>query len=284
MFPDGTGPALLSAMIAGISLNRVHELEYAPGEIRLNVTMASTLALAKERDLEEYKNAIATGRKELKRLRSMKPDEIISVKDQKMEQDRLEMEAYSRKQEEKRIAKEQADRSAREARDRQIKETRQQSRVESEAGSSGLEAPVLIGAAGIGLVGATLALTGDDNEEETTASPEEPPPTNATGSESRDAVMDVAIMDHPSIDIPEIQSLDSGAASRIDIDTTARMNEDRQAIPPKPKNQDPAVAAKEAMNEYMDSDDGGSAWLEVMSDIMLEDDDEAEENVENDGS
>lgn len=31
VFPDGTGPALLSAMIAGVPFNRVHELEYQPG-------------------------------------------------------------------------------------------------------------------------------------------------------------------------------------------------------------------------------------------------------------
>jgi len=31
------------------------------------------------------------------------------------------------------------------------------------------------------------------------------------------------------------------------------------------------------MKEYMDSDDGGSAWLEVMSDLILEEQDEEED-------
>ena len=43
VFPDGTSPALLSAMMAGIPFNQAHRLEYAPGEFRVNVTRDSTL-------------------------------------------------------------------------------------------------------------------------------------------------------------------------------------------------------------------------------------------------
>jgi broad specificity phosphatase PhoE len=49
---DGTTLALLSCMMAGIPFDHVHELEYKPGEVRLNVTMDSTLAFWKERQSE----------------------------------------------------------------------------------------------------------------------------------------------------------------------------------------------------------------------------------------
>eukprot|EP00536_Pseudo-nitzschia_multiseries_P005332 jgi/Psemu1/190279/e_gw1.99.74.1 len=35
VFPDGTGPALLSCMMAGIPYQEVHSLEFKPGELRL---------------------------------------------------------------------------------------------------------------------------------------------------------------------------------------------------------------------------------------------------------
>ena len=41
IFPDGTGPALLSCMMAGIPFEDVHALAYAPGELRLDVTPES---------------------------------------------------------------------------------------------------------------------------------------------------------------------------------------------------------------------------------------------------
>ena len=43
VFPDGTSPALLMCLIAGIPLNRVHEFNFDPGEIRYNITMSKVL-------------------------------------------------------------------------------------------------------------------------------------------------------------------------------------------------------------------------------------------------
>lgn len=277
MFPDGTGPALLSAMIAGIPLNRVHELEYEPGEIRLNVTMASTLAFLKENDREEYNKVIAAGRQELKRLRSLKPDEVISVKDRMLEKDRLETEAKARMQEQKRIEKEQADRAAREARDRQIREERQQARGENGAGSLGLSSTVLLDAAGISVTGATVALmagNSDEEEEETIASL-----SNRTETESQDSTVDVASVNGLPEVRPTVVVSSIGSDGEREEIASSRVNGDRQAtFPSPPKTRDPAKAAEVAMKEYMDSDDGGSAWLEVLSDIMMEDDEDVSKN------
>jgi hypothetical protein len=153
VFPDGTGPALLSAMIAGIPYNRVHELNYSPGEVRLDITMESTKALLKSGVLtEDYKAILAEGRQELKRLRSMKSEDIISVKDQKLEDDRLEMEAYAKQVEKKRRAKDEQDQLAREARARKIEEDRQRRREEKglSADDSDANIPVLLGAGTLG--------------------------------------------------------------------------------------------------------------------------------------
>ena len=287
VFPDGTGPALLSAMIAGIPLNRVHELDYEPGEIRFNVTMQSTLALMKDKNSENYSNKIAYGRKELKKLREMKLEDVISVKDRQLEKDRLEMEELSRKQEEKRLAKEEADRLAREARDRQIQDARQQRWDESGDGSTGWTTPILLGTAGVGIFGATAALMGgSEDEKETATLSDNPPLTNATAAVSQDSAMDVKVMERTMIDIPEIRSLDSDGASDIsDNDEftppAQRASGDRQAtFPPRPKQLDPVKAAEDAMKVYMDSDDGGSAWLEVVSEILTEEEQAKRDSTE----
>mmetsp|Transcript_9952 Transcript_9952/g.12541 ORF Transcript_9952/g.12541 Transcript_9952/m.12541 type:complete len:498 (+) Transcript_9952:98-1591(+) len=41
IFPDGTSPALLMCLMAGIPLNKVHEFNFQPGEIRYDVTFDS---------------------------------------------------------------------------------------------------------------------------------------------------------------------------------------------------------------------------------------------------
>jgi len=69
---DGTTLALLSCMISDIPFNRVHELEFRPGEVRLDVTYDSILALWKERQVSlarDYTPIVETGKTELERLR-----------------------------------------------------------------------------------------------------------------------------------------------------------------------------------------------------------------------
>ena len=81
VFPDGSSPALLSAMMAGIPYNKAHVLEYAPGEIRLDVTRTSTLALYETKRREnasEYSALLQRGEKELKRLRSLDEESLVS--------------------------------------------------------------------------------------------------------------------------------------------------------------------------------------------------------------
>lgn len=70
IFPDGTSPALLTSLISGIPLNRVHELEFSPGEVRLDVQYQSGLnflaASTPSKDsTSSYMQSIEEGRKQL---------------------------------------------------------------------------------------------------------------------------------------------------------------------------------------------------------------------------
>ena len=69
VFPDGTGPALLSCLIGGIPLDRVHELQFRPGEIRCDVTFDTVDAIASRQPSSTYFDALERGRIELKQLR-----------------------------------------------------------------------------------------------------------------------------------------------------------------------------------------------------------------------
>ena len=80
IFPDGTGPALLSCLIGGIPLNRVHELEYGPGEVRLNINYESVNSIAGTGPLPEYIETIEHGKRVLSDLREHE-NEIMNVRD-----------------------------------------------------------------------------------------------------------------------------------------------------------------------------------------------------------
>ena len=79
VFPDGTSPALLMCLIAGIPLNRVHEFNFEPGEIRYDVNMETVLGtkLTEEKH-NEYVMAIERGREKLKNARD-NPSQFVDI-------------------------------------------------------------------------------------------------------------------------------------------------------------------------------------------------------------
>ncbi len=70
VFGDGTSPALLSTLIAGLPLHRTHELNFNPGEIRFDVTMNNVLNSLPDEVDAEYLNKIASGRETLQKIRA----------------------------------------------------------------------------------------------------------------------------------------------------------------------------------------------------------------------
>jgi hypothetical protein len=110
IFPDSTGPALLSAMIAGVPLSDVHCLEFAPGEVRLDVSRESVLELYKQKKEDpDYLQVLDEGKEKLALLRQSSDKTFVSLKDIKAEQERIDLEeAFQQSQREKRQAKVQA--------------------------------------------------------------------------------------------------------------------------------------------------------------------------------
>ena len=81
IFPDGTSPALLSCLIAGIPLNEVHALNYEPGELREGVNMKNTLELYKQKkSASEYTSMLAKGQNELELLRKEYEEHLVEKK------------------------------------------------------------------------------------------------------------------------------------------------------------------------------------------------------------
>lgn len=100
IFPDGTGPALLSCMIAGIPYKDVHALEYEPGEVRLDISPESVWAtFNQKKDDPAYLAVLEDGKQKLATLR--KGGSFKGLKEEKAEQIELELEAaYQQKKQE----------------------------------------------------------------------------------------------------------------------------------------------------------------------------------------
>jgi hypothetical protein len=100
IFPDGTGPALMSAMIAGIPFSDVHALEFAPGEIRLDITPESVQQLFSQRkDDPAYLASLEDGREKLAQLRKTSNTKFVGLKEQMEEERRLALdEEFAQKQ------------------------------------------------------------------------------------------------------------------------------------------------------------------------------------------
>jgi broad specificity phosphatase PhoE len=268
IFPDGTGPALLSAMIAGIPLNRVHELEFTPGEVRLNVTLDTTLSLwhAKQSDMSEYELALAEGRKELRRLRGM--NDMVSIKDQRLEDDRIALEAQLEHIQAAKTKANEKQQTAQKARARDMDEKNQPHREErdAKAGSSSAVGKAssksensnlpVAKALGTLLVGsAAILVTAKDM-----VTVELPIKNTSKTDDHLDFLLESeAIISAPN-EKEKVVSLRRPTDSAVDgLEAVAPqvLSAMYTALP----RAEPAVSAQNAMDEYLDSDDGGDAWL-----------------------
>lgn len=292
IFPDGSGPALLSAMIAGIPYNKAHILEFSPGEIRLNVTMASTQQLFKQKlqeDSNSYAALVERGKVELQRLRSLKEEDIVTKKDIMMENERLAVEAdYERKTAE-RAAREETDQQIRQARQRELEVARlerkgipaDEARLAVENGETGSIPPVLVGGAFVACAAVALSTGGREK---------------VAGSELQGGNATEAVPPVRTTGLPDIRriNLNSNGPSSVDEEFyTETSGIDRLTAPPvvngasslfsqlAKSEEERKQDARKAMEEYLDQDDGGEAWLRVMSDII---DDDVEEDVSINGS
>jgi hypothetical protein len=260
IFPDGTGPALLSCMIAGIPFHKVHVLDMVPGELRLDVTPENIKALYDQRkDDPEYWAIIEDGKQKLNTLRQKQKDgtlqEWISLKDFKAEQEREELErqlqekkladearAVERKKQEEARAKSvaEAKQKAEEERRRLAEEKKQKERqkqqelpaaaasrkdsdvsISQSGGDKTISFGALEGAAGLAALGfGALAIGFFAND--TSPSSVNLPAAISTGNNTTTSKMDLDAEEFADGDDGIIASL----AAPVDLNPSASMDED----------------------------------------------------------
>lgn len=265
IFPDGTGPALLSAMIAGIPYNRAHQLEFAPGEIRFDVTYQSTLELWKDKKsslerkgVTNYDIILEQGRKTLPKLLVADSElsgnnDFANLKDLKIEKERIEVESVFESREQERI-------SARAEADRVQKE-RQLYMSQNETSESLAISPAWSSFGGLLATAAVLAVS-----------------TQNTTSSSDSKVLAMTnetdkLLSNVGEKSPTTISINDAGASRSSLYSRERVNGDFNASLPLPiPSADPRLAADRAMEEYMERDDGGEDWIRAMNEIIQEPD------------
>ncbi len=292
VFPDGSTPALLSAMMAGIPYNKAHVLEFTPGEIRLDIRMAPTLKLYETKlqaNAEKYDTLVQQGKVELDRLRSLTEEELVSKKDLIIEKERIEIEAEYQRKEAARLTKEEDERQARVTRQRELETSRLKSRgIVVDASSDGTmdEAsvpPLIIGGAFAAYAVVALSSAGQNeskykgSNDTNLVQPIANLAVNTTGEPLRPGSIgnpvslysDTSIINNYSELQGDIFSDLLGDASS----TTYENNPSLYGSVPKSK-EERQEDARNAMQSYMDEDDGADAWLQVMANIIRDDDDE----------
>jgi len=260
IFPDGTGPALLACCMAGVHLNRVHEIDFPPGHLQLNVTPVTALELLGEQEVEiaapglptrrqVYLEKLERGKKELQTLRTMKPHEIISVRDKKYAEEQNKAREDLQAKEAANMLNLQIEAEARKSRLAQIKASAQG----NEPQPIQLVASAMILAAA-GVLGATLSQHDDisrkEQDDKRLLGSDIIPEKQEVGPHF-DSVLDEISTEDTIINetVPQIQAV---LAERSHYDL------------------DPEELADLAMAKYLEQDDGHQAWLSFLEEEVME--------------
>lgn len=253
VFPDGGSPALLSCLIAGIPLNKCHSLNFAPGEIRFNVNMENSLRLLDEKiSSPEYNDALTMGNEQLVALRTAPVEEEEEIFVDPSPSATSETVA--------------------------IKPSKQSELAKALESGGQKEIPGSPDFFSFGALGAAGSLAmwngGKEKEDERPILERSPVRTlafaNATGTSTS------LFEPSTSFDTVGLQS----TVSRKNVTTTPRnvVEGDVGFINPNVFEDVPVLtkeerieAANKAMEDYLNQDDGGEAWLSAMNEIMNED-------------
>ena len=296
VFPDGTGPALLSCMIAGIPLNRVHELELLqPGDVRLNVTYHTTRQLWQERlnddaFMKDYQNILTQGRRNIQQFKSATV-ETMNIRDQQLEQERISVEQQAADIQRARQAaeKEEDERRRRERQEKLVeaaaarsKEKQQppgarQNPIVAAFSNMDVSTKVLGSAAFLTALGGAISSVREELGETNTFTEESNEDKGealaANGDESNNysnSIRPDGLYEDSPVNIPS-----TPPDSLMTIPQT--VNGDRKNISPSVTmddiNIDPFMRAQKAMEDYLNQDDGGEAWIDSLEEILHDDDD-----------
>jgi len=307
IFPDGTGPALLECMMAGIPLNKVHEMNYESGEMRLDITYDNIRERMPSVVSEVYSEKLALGRDELPALRK-NPDEIINVKDRQYAE---ELRQYQEEKARADVVKEKEavkEEQAKEELRRQVKKDREKKRVTEGTNKEGTNDSnmMVAGVGAFGIGGGTLAIFGgdsvDDSKNITSAVDvvEVVQEINITAIDSPvmkseiksikartdfdEELQDViitAINDIPVMKI-DINDLALPFGDNLHASEKSHSSSNKEVFLTEVTETDENVTLH-AISEnqiplYLDinKEDGGDAWLGMLSDMIVEEDNEVD--------
>ena len=248
--------------MGGIPLNRVHEFEYRPGEVRLDINYNTAHALLESKPSDEYLAAIERGQSKLKKLLD-NPDESLNVRDRQYAEE-------LKREEEAKLALAKKQKLEEETAKKKRSVESQNISIQAPAQASVTVDKSMIGIGGFTVasaIGAAALFGGDNKTEENDSSPTE---------KSIDVITKEETTEEPANGIP-----DNFATSVNLEDVFVVKNDDK--IQDDVRN-DVDVKATESKEESMmvrpssawdpDEDDGGAAWLGSLSDIINEVDSE----------
>jgi hypothetical protein len=273
IFPDGTGPALLSAMIAGIPYNQVHELEFQSGEIRFDITMESTLELWKQKQLMDgisYKAILNEGRSTLKEFRAIQQrgGTITNLKDQRIEEERIAIENEYRKKQQRRIDSErQYEEKLRVQRQREITIAQKQRSGASNNFLDNLGTQTIFGIVAVAGTGAAAWRFGSTgNFVKTTSTNVDLDNNSPTTNQFLLKDINVSYSNETfNIDVPNGNGLSLVSTSNALIELPVILSPEEKAII--------------AMDEYINQDDGADDWIRSLTQIIDESTNDEEEEI-----
>eukprot|EP00579_Thalassiosira_antarctica_P006221 CAMPEP_0201903700 /NCGR_PEP_ID=MMETSP0902-20130614/55613_1 /ASSEMBLY_ACC=CAM_ASM_000551 /TAXON_ID=420261 /ORGANISM="Thalassiosira antarctica, Strain CCMP982" /LENGTH=323 /DNA_ID=CAMNT_0048437757 /DNA_START=718 /DNA_END=1689 /DNA_ORIENTATION=- len=308
IFPDGTSPALLSCLIAGIPLKDVHALNFIPGELRLEVDMVNARQLLEERISSPfYTDAISMGQEEL--LKIHKEEEQLKLLAIEESNKALKSMPIMPQQIESTPNEQKVMQRARHRATGNDGVTNLRHRATGDDGVTNSN-PDLFSAGAIGTMGfgamgfmTTFRAPEDDSDGSETKS-ESPAPVlayagstgaapvrayaNSTGAsvfEQQAPASSLATLEKsasvfeqqvPASSLATLENNFRASTSTFQVtttnmvDDTGLMNSNVFEDVPVLSQQARVEAAEKAMDEYLSQDDGGDGWLTSMKDIMDE--------------
>lgn len=264
IFPDGTSPALLSTMIAGIPYRHVHELEYEPGEVRFDITMDSTLALWKQRKNDpEYWSTLETGRATLADLRDpdMSGSSLLDLRTKKLEEERIEIESKQAEKDRQRelfLEEQETLRRQRYAALEQVKSENQK-----DFPTTGVLGSLAL--AGVSALSGLFNRSDDPiTNEDQISSTNTDNLDDSPGGDREDYIEAMRQDSHKENVIME------SISSRLSDESGSKVSIEEAPVIVSEREKEAAAAA--AMDDYMNRDDGADEWLQSLRDILDDDD------------
>lgn len=290
VFPDGTSPALLSCLIAGVDLRDVHAFNFEPGEVRIDVTMKSTMqSYTARKTAPQYTQTLEMGKEQLAKLR--KEQTVLAQAREEPSQLLVPSKAPSSPSQQKAVAndvlKEQSGIEDSIAKRREDAMKRRQAYVNDslkrsqEVKDDVVDYPKFsdyMPVASLGAI-ASMAMWKPPREDDLEPADEvvvkeavlapNVAYTNSTGSTT--TVSTSVHENKPSVATKSALPLVSPAVTQeVPNFSTEEVGPNVFEEKPVLSKEDKINAANRAMEEYLEQDDGGDSWLLSLRDIMDE--------------